>query len=216
LNWLREWEKWDTLGRKAEVVRNGKQEFPKTDVVIINYDILTKFDLLFREWDLLILDEAHYCKNNKAARTKAIFGGKGQKPIKAKRRIILTGTPILNKPIEAYTILKSIAPDQFGNWKYYTDRYCDAKHDGWGVDVSGASNLGELQERLRSTCMVRRLKKDVLTELPAKRRQLIEIEDKAVTAEKKAWSEYQDKSNSLPLMSNWQNVYQTTSTIMRF
>ncbi len=204
LNWLREWEKWDTLGRKAEVVENGKQEFPRTPVVVINYDLLTKFkEVLDINWDLLILDEAHYLKNPKAARTKSVFGyydkstKKSVSGIKAARRLVLTGTPILNRPIEAHTILKSINPEMFGNWKNYVTRYCAATNDRYGWDVSGASNLGELQERLRATCMVRRLKADVLKELPAKRRQLIEIQDKAVVKEQKAWAAYREKVETL-------------------
>ncbi|MGH7289692.1 MAG: helicase-related protein, partial [Myxococcota bacterium] len=59
-------------------------------------------------------------------------------------------------------------------YEYHT-RYCAAVREGRGWDVSGASNLDELQARLRESILVRRLKSDVLTELPAKRRQVIEL-----------------------------------------
>lgn len=202
LNWLKEWNKWDTLNRPAEVVRNGKQEFPKSPVVIINYDLIGKFDIK-QEFDLLILDECHYLKNPKSSRTKAVFGyfdkttRKAVAGLQAKRKLLLTGTPILNRPIEAYPLLKAIAPEQFGNWKHFTDRYCDAQQTRYGLDITGASNLGELQERLRVTCMVRRMKADVLTELPSKRRQMIEIEDGAVKKESKAWAAYQTEIDKL-------------------
>jgi len=201
LNWLREWKAWDTLERDAAVIENGKQMFPSEKVVICNYDIITKhkssIDAI--NWDLLILDEAHYCKNPKATRTQAILGGgKTGKGISADRKIILTGTPILNRPIEAYPILKALSPEMFGNWFQYATRYCNGERTAYGWDVSGSSNLGELQERLRSTCMVRRLKADVLKELPDKRRQLIEVKDKKIIkCESKAFSKLKSKMENL-------------------
>jgi SWI/SNF-related matrix-associated actin-dependent regulator 1 of chromatin subfamily A len=88
----------------------------------------------------------------------------------------LTGTPILNRPVEIHPLLSAIAPDQFGNFFSFAKRYCAAHQGRWGWEFDGASNLDELQERLRTICMVRRLKKDVLTELPAKTRQVIVVE----------------------------------------
>jgi hypothetical protein len=97
-------------------------------------------------------------------------------PIKAKRRVFLTGTPIVNRPIELWPIVRALDPQGLGkSWFAYTNRYCGAVQTRYGVDVSGASNLDELQTKLRATCMVRRLKSEVLTDLPPKVRQVIEI-----------------------------------------
>ena len=184
LNWQREARKWLTRDMETEVVGKG---FPfYAGIVIVNYDILAKHQeaIREREWDLLIVDECHYLKNPKAQRTQQVFGSwkkKEQKwvqavtPIPARRRLFLTGTPIVNRPIELHPILKSIDKARWGNWRQYTQRYCDAHETRFGYDVSGASNLDELQDTLRATCMVRRLKADVLKELPAKRRQVIEL-----------------------------------------
>ena len=131
--------------------------------------------------DGILVGNCHYLKNPKALRTKAVLGAwhkekaKRIKPIQAKRRLFLTGTPIVNRPIELHPILKSIDNKRWGNRFEYAKRYCSAYHNGYGWDFSGASHLDELQDKLRSTCMVRRLKADVLTDLPAKRRQVIEI-----------------------------------------
>jgi SWI/SNF-related matrix-associated actin-dependent regulator 1 of chromatin subfamily A len=181
INWAREWQKWDT--RSATVgIANGS--IPATDIVIVNYDILHKHSaaLRAREWDLLISDECHYAKNPKAARTKSLLGAwdkdpeKRIAPIPARRRIFLTGTPILNRPIEVWPILHAIAPAGIGkNWRHFVTRYCAGVQGRHGWDVSGSSNLTELQDELRATCMVRRLKSQVLTELPAKRRQIITL-----------------------------------------
>jgi SWI/SNF-related matrix-associated actin-dependent regulator 1 of chromatin subfamily A len=94
---------------------------------------------------------------------------------RANNVLLLTGTPILNKPIEIYPLLSTLNPAEFGNFWAFAKRYCGATQTRYGWDFSGATNLPELQERMRAACMVRRLKKDVLTELPAKRRQIVTL-----------------------------------------
>ena len=200
LNWLREWCKWDVHGRQAGIA-NGK--LPQTNVVIVNYDILKKHivQLRTRSWDLLVVDEAHYAKNPKAQRTQLLLGKKDRDPAKAipaltaRRRVFLTGTPILNKPIEAWSLVNSLAPNEFSSWAHYAKRYCDGHKTQYGWDVTGASNLLELQDHLRASIMVRRLKKDVLTELPPKRRQLLEFsgETEAVEREQLAYTHSQER-----------------------
>ena len=180
MNWQREAERWLVRPMSIGIANH---EFPTTDLVIINYDILRKHreTLRSRVWDLLVVDECHYLKNPKTIRTIEVLGKWHRdpqlalSPIPAKRRLYLTGTPIVNRPIELWPILHSTGRPEWRNWKTYVERFCDGEQTRWGWDVKGASNLGELQEILRSTIMVRRLKKDVLTDLPAKRRQVIEL-----------------------------------------
>jgi SWI/SNF-related matrix-associated actin-dependent regulator 1 of chromatin subfamily A len=204
INWKREFEKWATRPITTEILTTKHTELPEASVVIVNYDILKKLRDILRaiEWDYLVADEAHYMKNSKAGRTREVLGynkrdkktGKWVKdpaPIAAKRFAFLTGTPITNRPIEGWTLLHKLAPETFKNWKYYTSRYCAAYNDGWGMDVSGASNLEELQDKARSSCMIRRKKADVLKELPPKQRQVIEMPAngcaKVIKAEREAW-----------------------------
>merc|ERR1712216_1002751 len=71
--------------------------------------------------------------------------------------------------------IKAIQPDLFPSYGKYTSRYCAPKWTPFGMDVSGASNLKELNSHLQGI-MVRRLKSEVLTELPSKRRQRIQLE----------------------------------------
>jgi len=175
ITWQREWQKWDVKGLSVGIA-NGS--FPNTDVVIINYDLLVKYRPAIdaRQWDLLIADEVHMAKNPKAQRTKALFGDKEKPAIQAKRRVFLSGTPILNRPCELYTLVKALDPNGLGkSWSGYHVRYCAAVQTRFGWDVSGASHLDELQNRLRETFMVRRLKSDVLKELPAKTRQVVSL-----------------------------------------
>ena len=181
LNWKREAQKW--LTRAFEIGVVGKNGFPQGNFVICNYDVAAKFhaELHAREWDLVVLDEGHYCKNPKAKRTIALLGRWDRDPAKvmpalqARRKVVLTGTPILNRPIEAQPILGWLDQQTFGNFWSYAKRYCGASKGQWGWDLSGATNLEELQRKLRSSVMIRRMKAEVLTELPPKRRQVIEI-----------------------------------------
>jgi SWI/SNF-related matrix-associated actin-dependent regulator 1 of chromatin subfamily A len=170
LNWYRELTKWLT---KPLTVGIADGHWPSTQIVIVNYEALGKFFELATErtWSVCVVDEAHYIKNKKSQRSinvKAIAR-------KARRNVRMTGTPIVNRPIELYNIICDLHP-AWANWWQYAKKYCNAIDSGYGLDVSGNANLDELQKKLRETVMVRRLKKDVLTELPKKIRQIIEVE----------------------------------------
>lgn len=163
------------------------------DVIIINYDILSRFSAQINEavWDLVICDEAHALKTDDSGRTLFVLGGKKRAKVKGKwqvtwfnaveanRRVFLTGTPMMNRPIEMWPMCKAFDPEGLG--KDRTDfgyRYCDGFFDPsrgplGDYDFTGASNLTELGAKLRAAFMIRRLKVDVLPELPAKFRQVI-------------------------------------------
>ena len=156
---------------------NGRGRIAATNIKVV--ESLTK-----RNWDLVVADEAHFLKNLEAKRTKAVLGDRfKKKPGLAdlgQKRIFLTGTPIPNRPIEIWPIISALAPDEFGSFKQFARRYCEGHEEFVSktkkvFKFDGASNLEELQERLRSTVMIRRLKIDVLKELPPKRRQIISL-----------------------------------------
>ncbi len=204
LNWKAELEKW--LIKPHSIAIWSTKSQPEADIVIANYDIVTKLRPLLADtakpWDVLACDESHALKDEKAQRTKAVLGFKSEPPIPAKRRIFVTGTPILNRPIELFPILRSCGVDFATDYFRYAKRYCDGHSTRFGFDASGASNLLELQEKLRSSVMVRRLKADVLAELPAKRRQVVTVDPaesvelrKAISEEEKALKE-QEKAEA--------------------
>lgn len=183
-NWKKECEKWLILNKKIEIV-NNKTNFNENNIFILNYDIAFKYQKVLSkiEFDIMVLDEVHYLKNKKARRTQSILGKivgiKRLNPIKSKRNVFLTGTPILNKPIEIFNIVNFLFPFTFVSEMQFARKYCNAKHNGFGWDFGGASNLDELNFLLRANGMVRRLKKDVLKQLPDKVRNIIEIEIKS-------------------------------------
>jgi SNF2 family DNA or RNA helicase len=145
----------------------------------------------------VLVSNCHYIKNPKALRTKALTA------IKARKRILLTGTPIVNRPVELFPLINYLNPGEFPKFFPYAKRYCAAVQTRWGWDFSGASNLGELQNRLRRTVMVRRLKKDVLTELPPKVRQIVEVPANgctgAIEKEKATWAGIRERLADLRL-----------------
>jgi SWI/SNF-related matrix-associated actin-dependent regulator 1 of chromatin subfamily A len=94
--------------------------------------------------------------------------------------VCLSGTPVLNRPVEIFAQLEGLLPDVFTPLTYtgFTKRYCDAKPHRFrpGDDVSGVSNEAELRVLLEGLVMIRRLKENVLQELPEKQRIKIDVE----------------------------------------
>lgn len=206
LNWRNELLKW-LVDFTPIGVAYGNQPFPDYPIVIINWDILTRFQVEIHgeDWGLLVADECHYAKNPDSQRTKETVGTYGRKPqpgIPAKKKIFMTGTPIINRPVEMFPVLHYLDPKAWPSYWKYVMRYCNAYQGTMGWDVTGASHLKELKQKLRSTLMVRRLKKDVLKELPDKIRQVIEIPAtgklaKAVKTEQKRMKKYKDQVKEL-------------------
>jgi len=133
--------------------------------LIINYDILKKkFSVLSRvRPDTIIFDEMHYLKNSKAQRTRAALAL--AKPIK--QLVLLSGTPFLSRPIELFNALQLLNPQEWRSWLDYAKRYCNYRKTRFGIDVSGASNIDELRDRIKFV-MLRRTKEQVLKDLPPK------------------------------------------------
>lgn len=129
---------------------------------IINYDQLNKYSpyLYQQEYDLVIADESHFLKNKKAQRSKVAFKVLEKS---AKDVLFLTGTPIMNRPIEIYTTFNFITPM---NYFEFCQNFCGAKQTPWGWDFNGASNLDELKRMMY--WMIRMKKEDVLEDLPDK------------------------------------------------
>jgi SWI/SNF-related matrix-associated actin-dependent regulator 1 of chromatin subfamily A len=169
INWGREVEKFTD---RTFIILDGKSDSSvlNADFTIINYDILKKHvdNIMANDFDIIIADEIHFIKNSKSARTKALHDIKLHFP----RRIGLTGTPLENRPIELFSILDFLEPGKWDWWNFAT-QYCDAHYVTMGkkkwLDTSGASNLKELHDKLNHL-MIRRMKKDVLTELPEKQK----------------------------------------------
>jgi len=190
INWLREICKW-LPQFTASITRNGKDKIQATKIVVTSYECATRRKAEWISWapEAVILDECHYLKNTKSQRTKAIVGVEASKDKKtgemtpavdgiathAAHVIALSGTPMLNRPIELYTTLHMITPTTFASFFGFAKRYAGAEQTKFGWDFKGASNVEELRARL-SNIMIRREKSQVLAELPPKRRAQIAVQ----------------------------------------
>ena len=172
INWKREIENYSD---RSVYIAEGKNFSTEHDFVIINYDIIKNFhdpkkkddsEILRSNFDLVVVDEAHYIKNAQAQRTKLI-----NDIVKNVERIwLLTGTPMTSRPIDYYNLLSLVDSPVAKNWMAYVIRYCQGYQFKVGPrkvwNVMGASNLEELRDRT-SGLTLRRLKEDVL-DLPDK------------------------------------------------
>jgi len=172
-NWKKEAAKW-LPDESVHVVDSGKANaFEPADIIIINYDLMNKQQDRLAQLSpaITVFDEIHYLKNIKAQRTAAsIRVGRLSGKV-----IGLSGTAISSRPAEFFNSLNLLSSAQFPSEWDFKQRYCDPWHNGFGWDFTGASNIKELNERTRDLC-IRRLKSEVLTELPAKVRQFIPVE----------------------------------------
>jgi SWI/SNF-related matrix-associated actin-dependent regulator 1 of chromatin subfamily A len=167
LNWKREIERW-LPDRQAQIlVGTGAKLSPRAaDITIVNYDIVAaRLDSLRAlKPQALVLDESHYCKNPAAKRTQAV--GRLAAAIPREGLLLaLTGTPVMNRPQELIAQLRILGRlADFGSGVQFGKRF------------RGPDAHQRLHWHLRARCFVRRLKVDVLPQLPAKTRGVVPVE----------------------------------------
>jgi len=160
-------------GSKATLTCNDL----RARILILNYDILDKHMPMLMKLKaqgllkIVVFDESHYAKNIKAQRTKLSIELADGVPA----RLCLTGTPIMNRPKELISQLNILGRmDDFGGFHAFVRKYCQVEYTGdHAADPAG---LLDLNRALRASCMVRRRKQDVLTELPPKVRVPIPVD----------------------------------------
>jgi SNF2 family DNA or RNA helicase len=177
LNWKKEYEKW-LPHRNVATVKN-RSEFPEDgyDVVVVGYSNINAWVNRLQKHRSYVFDESHYCKSPDAQRTKAAVKMARSAP-KDGMVLCLTGTPVTNRPAEYAPQLDMLGKlsDFGGKWGFYR-RYCNAFRDRFGQwNISGNSNLDELNDRLRGNCYIRRTKDQVLEELPPVRHNVVVVE----------------------------------------
>lgn len=186
INWKREWEMW--TDRKAMILDDKIKEswhryydIGMADVFIVNYESLKKYfvsfmppkgrlrkssDIVMDErvklFKSIIVDESHRCKNPSTQQAKLTLNiAHGKEWV-----ILLTGTPVVNKPIDLFPQLAIINRlKEFGGKNGYLTRYCEGGR--------GSANLKELNYLLNKHCFFRREKTEVAKDLPEKQRQTI-------------------------------------------
>lgn len=200
--WLKEWKETNPGRRISIISTSSPPEDFEADVIVINYDILgkrvtkengkTSLEIRLdgmkkKSFSLVIADEIHFLKNRKSIRSKSFK----KLAHKVPSVIGLTGTLIMNRPAELLNILilieriKEITPDdQYHH--YFFERYCNMKETNFGMDISGASNIKELNRLLKECCYFQVSKRDALKELPPISENVVECEITNKRAYKKA------------------------------
>tara|TARA_R110001606_G_scaffold399171_1_gene581274 strand:- start:3203 stop:4891 length:1689 start_codon:yes stop_codon:yes gene_type:complete len=185
-NWQEKWEEITGNKRKVSIIESketkARKNNWKADVVVINYDIIGKkrgkgatlrFKELKKKWDMIIFDEAHFLKEKTSIRSRA-----AKMLVKDVEKIqLLTGTAIMSKPVEIWNLLVLVKRDGeiAKDWMQFITRYCGGYRGKFGWVTDGATNTLELNQKLRSVCYIRREKRDVLEELPAVTKQVIQM-----------------------------------------
>lgn len=184
INWKREALKH--LGARAEILSGQRVPWDKepphdpNQIFVINYDVLvppgwrSRMKLPVDSWvhwliqlrpRMVILDEGHYVKNHQSRRTRAC-----KKLCEGVDHVlILTGTPLPNKPHDLWSLLNILRPDEYPSRFAFCSEYTHATKYWWGWDFRGAKNLNRLHRLLRHPdrgVMIRRRKQDVLQQLP--------------------------------------------------
>lgn len=186
--WQEELNKWRPELSTA-VLRKAKDPLPKADVIITNYEstywlqfekkivdgqekkVRTVHRVPFDQVKTLVVDESHYCKSYNAVRTAVVT-----KMVKATPRVrLLSGTPMVSRPIELWPMLYAIGATKLG-YMEFGRRYCKGWLTPWGNwDFSGVSRQEELAKLLEPV-MLRMTKEQVLPDMPSKTYSVIELD----------------------------------------
>lgn len=176
-NWKSELSEWSFKG-EGESIDNGKDKVLKFGPIIILPDSLLDRPaihdfLLEREFELLIVDEAHRFKNFESKRAQNLF----EKICGRIENIVcLSGTPMPNRPAELYPVVSTLAANviDYQDFHNFGVEYCNAFETRFGWEYRGASNLDKLHNKLKSF-MFRVTKAEVLPELLPKEERIIKL-----------------------------------------
>jgi SWI/SNF-related matrix-associated actin-dependent regulator 1 of chromatin subfamily A len=194
LNVIDEIEKWqDTMIDRPYNIGVNNQVVTFQNVMIIADSVLDRLEILenikmFARWNknaILIVDEVHRFKNLKTRRTAMLFGFKNIKRefkgivqwFMDRKIMVLSGTPMPNRPIELFPVLNKLAPDciHFMDEYSFGCTYCDPKQTAFGWDFSGACDMKNLIKNMTEKFMLRIFKKDIDDKLPPKIEEMIFI-----------------------------------------
>jgi SWI/SNF-related matrix-associated actin-dependent regulator of chromatin subfamily A-like protein 1 len=164
LNWEREIKHW--LPHRSVAIIQGRQPVPPTaEITILNYEVVAahRETLARLRPRALVVDESHLCKNPQAKRTQAVRR-LAEAVVPDGLRLALTGTPVLNHAEELISQLRVIGRlEDFGSGARFARQF------------RGQLSEERLHWHLRRRCFVRRLKSEVLPQLPAKRQVVVPV-----------------------------------------
>ncbi|CAJ1993916.1 SWI/SNF-related helicase [Leishmania donovani] len=180
LNWKAELERWSPglkvltyIGSTKErhLLRKGWTSEDAFHVCVTSYNLVVQDRKAFRRrpWGFLVLDEAHHVKNFMSLKWQSLFD------LQAEYRLLLTGTPLQNSIMELWSLFHFLLP-------FASAFRSNAEFKEWFSNpmdemITGRSTLNEdIVRRLQALIrpfMLRRLKKDVETQLPTKTEKVV-------------------------------------------
>jgi SNF2 family DNA or RNA helicase len=191
MNWMNEINKWlPNLSDQTIIIRQaGKKDIDNAThqlinhkgIIIISYDTAAKIFSNFKKgalntayFNTVICDESHFLKERTTQRFKHL-----QKPITACENVlILSGTPMPNRPRELYTQFALLYPKVFNDHRTFAYRYCDGQFDNFGrFDDRGMSKTRELAVLMKKI-IIRLRREDVMSDLPSVSRQKVVLDAK--------------------------------------
>jgi SWI/SNF-related matrix-associated actin-dependent regulator 1 of chromatin subfamily A len=188
LNWQREIRMVDPSAR-IEVIGASVSPDDSPRWVIVNYDLLGKHADRLRAatWAGVILDEAHFIKNNSSRTSHCLkllgVSSDSRGALSGPDHVyLLTGTPMTNRPRDLYNLLRCVGHPAARSFIAFAQRFCGAYRNDWGWVTDGASNLEELNGLMKEV-MLRR-KKDEVLDLPPKIRSWVPVEIDSAAAAK--------------------------------
>ena len=163
-NWYAEFNKFAPFIKVGMVVGNKDERSAlltrrhEYDVLITSYDLLKRDIDLYSDisFDVEIIDEAQYIKNQTTGAAKAV------KEINSKKRFALTGTPIENRLSELWSIFNYLMPDYLYSYEYFR------KHFESPIVNDGDEYASNMLKKMIGPFILRRRKMDVLKDLPEK------------------------------------------------
>jgi len=170
-NWDAEIRRFFPSQKNIATLQGGRahaDQLATFDIVLMSYDTLRhqQFEIAKVNWELVVSDEAQFAKNPTAQRTTAL------KALKARHRAALTGTPVENGMIEFWCIMDFVRPGLLGSWGDFRTEY-----ERPLVESDTEAERGPLVFQLLSHIgkhYLRRMKQEVLRDLPAKQDILVE------------------------------------------
>jgi len=172
-NWRREVQKWSKRPQRVQVLNSSSDPIdPEAEIIIVSFSLACRIHqtLSRREYDMLIIDESHYCKSPSSQASRIILILLWAK---CHFRLLMSGTPLPNgRASEAWTTFSRCDIENFGSWEPFKNRYCIEERTRWGVTYPASKNLTELREKSKKF-IVRRTKEEVLGQLPGLVRQNI-------------------------------------------
>lgn len=165
-NWRREWVKWDIHNRDVLVIRGkkGAEDYTGQKVLICSYASIKNLLEVVPSEILLVGDEFHYTKSWRAKRTNYFHTA-----LLPRSRAFagLTGTPLDNEIPDLHSLYSACLPGKIPPFKKFCNTFSTPTWNGFATVYRGVRNEAKLK-KLSSRFILRRLKSEVLPELPDK------------------------------------------------